>query len=131
MLLMDCSGGAGFDAEAVSRCLNCPLEAVADEYLAAIEDPKYTHLLESPVLFWRAIRIKEEQFRTNILDCLLMPVAVTTCDSVFSVEAALFTTQQVRLNRTKAATLLQIRANGDLEGVLPQWARRGFHGNAE
>lgn len=118
------------DATEVEKILNCPFGAVYEAYRDAL--PKTTtEEMSRPIAFWEGLPGILDEHRTHILDCLLMPVAVTTCDSVFSVEGAMFTPQQVNLDRTKVATLLQIRANGDVEKVLPTWARAGFHGNVD
>lgn len=117
------------DPENIGRILNCPFADVYHIYVDALPTTSPEDL-EKPVAFWKGLRKISAEQRAHMLDCLLMPVAVTTCDSVFSVEGALFSPQQVRLDREKAATLLQIRANGDLENLLPHWARVGFHGNS-
>ncbi len=51
---------------------------------------------------------------SQVIDCLHVPVVVTDCDSVLSVEGALFTCRQSTLSSDKAGALLQHKVNRDL-----------------
>lgn len=93
-----------------------PLEEF-DKYKQLCADPAFVvddaDEIENPALWWTRREALFPSLSKIAVFLLWVPPSVTSCDSVFSVENALFSGRQSRLSLGTAAGRLQSRANGD------------------
>eukprot|EP00760_Papus_ankaliazontas_P021940 PhM_4_TR18768/c1_g1_i14/m.4381 len=78
-----------------------------------------THAATCPVKFWEGVAPELPNLASIALTLLWLPPVVTACDSVFSMESAVFNSRRAATTPDHAASVLMAKANGDVSGENP------------
>lgn len=102
-------------ADGMQKALNIPIDAVEwEKFTSACKDGKY--FSETPQKFWESPKARTDfpNIAPNAEYIAALPVVATGCDSVLSVETAVFSKRQGQLDPDFAGNWIRARHNGAL-----------------